>query len=55
MSRILNKEERADFITLYKSGRYYLTELCKMFDITYYQARLEIKAYEERRIKYGRL
>ena len=52
-TRVLNKDERADFITLYKSGKYYLKELCEMFDITYHQAKKEIQAYEERRKKYG--
>lgn len=52
-NKTLNKEELADFITFYKSGRYYLKELCEMFCITYYQAQKEIKAYEERKKKHS--
>ena len=50
----LDKNDRDLFIYYYNRGQHTLKELCKMFDITYYQAKKEIKDYEERRFKYAK-
>lgn len=51
----MNKNDRDLFLYYYKRGRHTLKELCEMFNITYYQAKIELKEHEERKRKYARL
>lgn len=50
----MNKNDRDLFLYYYKRGKHTLKELCDMFNITYYQAKLEIKKHKERSEKYGK-
>ena len=51
----LDTNDRDLFIYYYNRGQHTLKDLCRMFDITYYQAKKEIQEYQERKRKYGRL
>ena len=50
----MNKNDRDLFLYYYKRGKHTLKELCDMFNITYYQAKIEIQEHEKRKQKYGK-
>ena len=50
----MNKNDRDLFIYYYERGKHTLKELCDMFNITYYQAKTEIKERQKRKQRYGK-